>query len=261
MAVAQNLAAIAITDHDTVEGSKEAQQTGIPPQLKFVTGVEMSTAPLPSIACDGSLHILGYCINLNDPALNKALGLLQTARENRNPQIVERLNHLGFNVSLDGIRKDFGKSQLGRPHIAQYMVQQGYASSIDDAFDRYLGRGKPAYVDKYRIACHQAIDIIRAAGGVAVLAHPYLLGLDQSDQLENAVVELIKLGLGGIEVYYPEHPPEKTEFYAYLAEKYNLVKTGGTDFHGQINPEIRMGCGRGDLHIPYSVYESLIFIP
>ena len=258
MAVSQNLAAIAITDHDTVEGSREARQIGIPPQLKFVTGVEISTGPPPTVDCDGSLHILGYAVDLDDPALNQALDLLQKARKTRNPQIVERLNALGFEMSLDDIRKKIGKSQLGRPHIAQHMVRRGYVSSIDEAFDNYLSHGKPAYVDKYRIPCNQAIDIIRSSGGIAVLAHPVLLEFDSADRLEIAVVELVKLGLGGIEVYYPEHSVENTEFYESLADKYNLIKTGGTDYHGQINPEIRMGSGRGDFFVPFSVYEAVI---
>ena len=258
MAIDENLAAIAITDHDTVEGSREARQIGFPPQLKFLTGVEISTAPPSTVKCDGSLHILGYAVDLDDSSLNDALNVLQAARKNRNPQIIERLNQLGFEMSLDDIRNEIGKSQLGRPHIAQHMVQRGYVSSIDEAFDHFLSHGKPAYVDKYRMPCKQAIDVIRAAGGIAVLAHPVLLDFESTDRLEKAVVALVELGLGGIEVFYPEHSPENTAFYASIAAKYRLIKTGGTDYHGQINPEIRLGSGRGDFSVPYSVYENLV---
>ena len=257
MAVDRKLAAIAITDHDTVDGSREARQIGIPPQLKFVNGVEISTAPPPTINCDGSLHILGYAVDLENAALNQSLDLLQAARKNRNPQIIERLNDLGFEMSLEDIRKEIGESQLGRPHIAQHMIRRGYVRTIDEAFDHYLSHGKPAYVDKYRIPCKEAIDVIQSSGGIAVLAHPVLLGIDSTDQLETAVKELCKLGLGGIEVYYPDHSPYHTQFYASLADKYHLVKTGGTDYHGQINPEIRLGSGRGNFRVPYEVYETL----
>ena len=190
-----DLAAISITDHDTLAGSKQALEIGIPDSIDFLTGVEISAAPPPSYPKPGSFHILGYAIQLDDPALNTALESLQNARENRNPAILNCLNDLGFNVTLADVQAEAGDGQLGRPHIARYMVKKGWAASIDDAFDTYLGAGKPAYVDKYRIECNRALEIIRGAGGIPVLAHPGLLEIDNGQQLERIIIELKEMGL------------------------------------------------------------------
>ncbi len=256
-ACAQNLEAIAITDHDTVEGAKQALQVGIPETLQFLTGVEMSAAPPPSLSLSGSFHILGYGIDLDDVALNQVLQVLQKARENRNPAIIERLNQLGFDMTIDQVVVAVGEGQIGRPHIARVMLQRGFVTSIDDAFDRYLGHGRPAYVDKPRISCQQAVDIIRGAGGIAVLAHPFLLNLNDPGVMENLLVELKKMGFEGIEVYYPEHPPQATSLYEVLARKHDLLMTGGTDFHGKLKPEIQMGSGTGHFFVPFALYERL----
>ena len=256
-ACAQNLEAIAITDHDTVEGAKQALQVGIPETLQFLTGVEMSAAPPPTLSLSGSFHILGYGIDLDDVALNQVLQVLQKARENRNPAIIERLNQLGFDMTIDQVVVAVGEGQIGRPHIARVMLQRGFVTSIDDAFDRYLGHGRPAYVDKPRISCQQAVDIIRGAGGIAVLAHPFLLNLNDPGVMENLLVELKKMGFEGIEVYYPEHPPQATSLYEVLARKHDLLMTGGTDFHGKLKPEIQMGSGTGHFFVPFALYERL----
>ncbi len=253
-----NLGAIAITDHDTIDGSKEAIALGIPPSIQFLTGVEISASPPPSFPCSGSFHLLGYSINLNDPALNNILSLLQESRKNRNPKILTLLSNMGIRLSLEEIRSGVGECQLGRPHIAQIMVKRGYVQSIDEAFERYLGRGRPAYVDKYRIDCNRAIEIITKAGGIPVLAHPVLLQMEHVEMLEDLVITLKKMGLKGIEVYYPEHTLDLVSHYIGMAHRHNLLITGGTDFHGAIKPEIKMGSGKGDLSIPYAVYEELI---
>jgi predicted metal-dependent phosphoesterase TrpH len=253
-----NLGAIAITDHDTVDGAKEALALEIPASLQFLTGVEISAEPPPSFSSPGSFHILGYAIDPDDPVLNQTLRKLQEARKNRNPRIIEILNDLGFNLALSEVQEESGECQLGRPHIAQLMVTKGYVHSIDEAFDRYLGKGRPAYVDKYRIGSARAIEIILDAGGVPVLAHPFLLQAQDDTVLEDLVVTLMEMGLMGMEVYYPEHPPDKTADYIKIAKKHRLLMTGGTDFHGAIKPEIQMGFGNGDLFIPYELYERLI---
>lgn len=252
-----NLGAIAITDHDTVDGSRQALLSGIPKNLQFLTGVELSAAPPPSLSRSGSFHILGYGIDLDDTALNRALETLQKARKDRNPAIIARLNQLGFEMTTDQVAATGGVGQIGRPHIAQAMVKMGYAASIDDAFDRYLAHDRPAYVDKPRISCQQAVDIIRGAGGLAVLAHPFLLNLTDSEDMENLIVVLKKMGFEGIEVYYPEHPPQATSLYEELARKHELLMTGGTDFHGKLIPEIQMGSGMGHFFVPFALYERL----
>ena len=253
-----NLAAIAITDHDSVDGSKEALQIGIPPSLHFLTGVEISAAHPPFFPGSGSFHILGYAIHLDNRELNQALGKLQEARKNRNPEILKRLNKLGFRISLEEVNQEVGEGQLGRPHIAYAMVKKGFVASINEAFDKYLGTAKPAYVDKDRIECEQAINLIRAAGGVPVLAHPALLNIENDQKLDALLQNLIKIGLAGIEVYYPGHSPQQIQQYTELAGKYGLLITGGTDFHGSITHEIKMGSGTGDLFVPYNLYKELM---
>jgi len=253
-----NLAAIAITDHDSVDGSKEALQIDIPPSLHFLTGVEISAAHPPFFPGSGSFHILGYAIHLDNRDLNQALSKLQEARKNRNPEILKRLNKLGFRISLEEVNQEVGEGQLGRPHIAYAMLKKGFVASINEAFDKYLGNAGPAYVDKDRIECEQAISIIRAAGGVPVLAHPALLNIENNQKLDALLQNLVKIGLAGIEVYYPGHSPQQIRQYTELAENYGLLMTGGTDFHGSITPDTKMGSGDGDLFVPYTLYKELI---
>ena len=252
------LKAIAITDHDTVAGSKEALLSGIPPSLEFLTGVEISATPPSFYPGSGSFHLLGYSIRLDDPQLNRTLEKLQQARKNRNPAIINRLNELGISITLDEVRREAGEGQLGRPHIAQFMVKKRAVASIDEAFDRFLGTGKPAYVDKQRVECFKAIEIILAAGGVPVLAHPGLLDYKTDNQLDELIGELKKAGIQGVEVYYSGHTPDQTRLYAALAQRHDLLMTGGSDFHGAIQPDIEMGSGHGDLIVPYELFEKLI---
>jgi predicted metal-dependent phosphoesterase TrpH len=252
------LKAIAITDHDTVAGSKEALRIGVPPSLGFLTGVEISSTPPPFYPGSGSFHLLGYSIRLGDPNLNRTLERLQQARKNRNPAIINRLNKLGIPITLDEVRKEAGEGQLGRPHIAQLMVKKRVVASIDEAFDQFLGTGKPAYVDKQRVECFKAIEIILDAGGIPVLAHPGLLDCKTENQIDELIGNLKKAGIQGVEVYYSGHTPDQTRLYAALAQRHDLLMTGGSDFHGAIQPEIEMGSGQGDLIVPYELFEKLI---
>ncbi len=258
LALKLKLKAIAITDHDTLAGSKTALQAGIPSPLNFLSGVEISAASPIFHAAAGSFHLLGYSIRLDDPALNDALEKLQQARKNRNPAIISRLKDLGITITLDEVRQEAGEGQLGRPHIGQVLVKKGVVKSMDEAFTRFLGTGGPAYVDKYRIECHKAIELILQAGGIPVLAHPGLLNCETRDQFDELIAGLKEIGIQGVEVYYPEHRPEQIRLFAELAQHHNLLMTGGTDFHGAIQPEIEIGSGRGDLHVPYELYEKLI---
>ena len=258
LALKLKLKAIAITDHDTLAGSKAALQAGIPSPLNFLTGVEISAAPPIFYAASGSFHLLGYSIRLDDPALNHALEKLQQARKNRNPAIISRLNDLGISITLDEVRREAGDGQLGRPHIGQVLVKKNVVKTMDEAFTRFLGTGRPAYVDKYRIECHKAIELILQAGGIPVLAHPGLLNCETKDQFDMLIGELKEIGIQGVEVYYSEHSPAQSRLFAELAQRHSLLMTGGTDFHGAIQPQIEIGSGRGDLHVPYELYEKLI---
>ena len=253
-----NLGAIAITDHDSLEGSKEAFQAGIPSSINFLSGVEISAAYPPFLSRSGSFHLLGYGIRLDDPALNQSLYKLRQARKNRNPEILKRLKKLGYSLTLAEIRRVAGEGQLGRPHIAQAMVKKGYVASVDEAFDHFLGTNKPAYVNKYRIECIQAVQAITAAGGIPVLAHPGLLDIGHESTLKQFIGNLKEIGIRGIEVYYPEHTARQMKTYAELARYFDLLMTGGTDFHGKMMPQIKLGSGKGNLFVPYELYEKLI---
>lgn len=254
----RRLGAISITDHDTIEGVKavisaNAATSGV----RFLTGVEITAQPPPDFGLSDSLHILGYGISIEDTELISLLLWLQKARDDRTPLIIKQLQQLGMDLTYEQLADSFSGPQLGRPHIAQLMVRKGYAESIDEAFDRYLGRGKPAYVDKIRVPCKQAIETICHAGGVAVLAHPGLYKLPDA-RLENLLKRLKKMGLKGVEIYYPEHSVAQTANYKALSERLALLVTGGTDFHGDATPGIQIGAGRGDFHVPYMLYEKIL---
>ncbi len=258
MAHRLHLEAFAITDHDTIEGAKEILTTPLPFDLEFIPGIEISADPPQSFGFSGSLHLLGYGIDVENPELNELLVLLHQSRNNRTPQIVNRLNQLGIQITMTDIQDQVGTSMIGRPHIASVLVAKGYASSIDDAFDRYLGKGKPAYVDKFRVSCQKAIKTIRTAGGLTVLAHPYLVSRDCSI-IEKLVEALIPLGLAGVECFYPEHPVEATRFYQDLVRRKGLLATGGTDFHGaKIRPGIQIGSADGNFNVSFELYEKLV---
>jgi predicted metal-dependent phosphoesterase TrpH len=253
-----NLAAIAITDHDSIDGTKAALRSGIPPSLHFLTGVEISAAYPPFFPGSGSFHILGYGFRPDDPFLNQTLKKLQDVRKNRNPKIIRRLNELGFPVSLEEVQQIGGEGQIGRPHIALALKEKGYVASIGEAFQRLLGAQKPAYVGKERLGCKETIEMIRGAGGIAALAHPGLLDIADETQLKTLVKNLMTTGMGAIEVYYPQHTAEQTAQFVRLAKQHGLLMTGGTDYHGALTPGIQMGSGNGDLFVPFQIYEALM---
>ncbi len=253
-----HLRAVAITDHDTLAGVRQVLATRIPEDIHFLTGIEMSITPPRSFSINGSIHMLGYGMSVDDPALNDALAQLRESRDHRNPRIIDKLNALGMAISYRDVQKEAGNSQLGRPHIASCLVKKGYASGINDAFDRFLGAGKPAYVDRYRMTADQAISLIRKAGGVPVLAHPDLYGLPDFKTLKEMINVLVGAGMMGIEVYYPGHTKTVMNNLMTLAKELDLLMTGGTDFHGELKPDIRLGIGTGDFFVPVALYEKLL---
>jgi len=257
-AVRIGLKAIAITDHDTLAGSSAAFSSGIPPSLQFLSGVEISAAAPEGFQVKGSVHILGYGIAFDNPKLNAILEVLKHSRESRNPKIIKRLNALGMRLNDEELMAIVGDGMAGRPHIAQLMIKKGIVASVDEAFDRYLGKNKPAYVGKYRVPMKETIEAIKDAGGVAVLAHPFLYGLNDSTTFEAFLDTLTSMGLKGIEAIYPDHDQEIADWYCNLARTHNLLISGGTDFHGNVTPHLKMGSGIGDFHVPYNYFEKLI---
>lgn len=248
----KGLKAIAITDHDTIHGNEEAIKEGVNEGVEVIPGVEISVDYSP-----GTMHMLGYFITTEDPILNEKLALLQDSRADRNPRIIEKLNKLGLSLTYDEVVQVSGGGQVGRPHMAQVLMKKGYTKSIKEAFDKYLGKGAPAYLDKFRLSAVEAITMITDAGGIPVLAHPFTLYCKSSDELDALVEKLVNQGLQGLEVYYSEHDERKTSSYKLLAKRYNLAITGGSDFHGKNMKGIDLGTGRGKLKIPYTALENL----
>ncbi len=251
------LKAISITDHDTIDGVLEILKQPVCTYLEFITGVEISCEPPQGFNNLGSIHLLGYGFSVYNKKLNDVLNTAKAARTERNPKIIEKLNRLGVKISMEEVQRRFGAEQTGRPHIAELIKELGYVQTFDEAFDKYLGKGKPAYVEKYKVSCNEAIKIILEAGGIPVLAHPGLLSFAGTDQMENFFDTLIQYGLGGMEVYYTDHNEAVTLFYKTLCERKNLIATGGSDFHGSFNEGVLMGTGKNNLNIGFSVFKTL----
>jgi predicted metal-dependent phosphoesterase TrpH len=247
-----HLKAISITDHDTLDGTIKALDCDVSGSLERISGIEMSVR----FPC-GSMHILGYLMHVDDQSLTQRLSIVQEARTQRNLKIVKKLQTLGVDIEYDDVLDIAGGGQVGRPHFAQTLVRKGSAENIDAAFDRFLKKGCPAYVSRYRLEPDEAIEAITNAGGVAVLAHPSTLAARDDGELETVLVGLKTAGLKGLEVYYPNHDAKQRALYERLALRHGLVMTGGTDFHGALKPHIRLGVGKGDLRVPYGLVESL----
>ncbi|MBW7474180.1 PHP domain-containing protein [Paenibacillus oenotherae] len=244
------LAAIAITDHDTVDGIAEAMEAGERLGIIVVPGVEISTS-----ANGGDVHILGYYTDWQNEAWRKQLGSLLDVRDRRNEMIVERLSAMGITITLDEVTEEARKQgkdggSVGRPHIASLLLAKGYVASMQEAFDVYLGSEGSAYVNPPRLHPFEAVDWIRDAGGTSVIAHPGLYGDD------GLVEEIIRYGANGIEVYHSDHSPEDEARYLQLAKKYNLTITGGSDYHGERQGEVFHGA-IGHRTVDVSVLDQL----
>jgi predicted metal-dependent phosphoesterase TrpH len=248
----KGLVAIAITDHDTIEGLEEGLLEGQRVGLEVIPGVEISAEH-----SSGSMHLLGFFIDIRHPVLKERLEYLQRARAERNPRMVEKLNKLGIDITFDEVLKASGGGQVGRPHFAQVLLEKGYVRSFQEAFDRFLKKGASAYVEKMRFSAEESIHFINEANGVAVLAHPNTLQLNGYSELENLIIRLVKKGLRGIEAYYPEHSALEVAQYKTLAERHGLLVTGGTDYHGIEKNGLDIGIGRGEMKLPYSIVENL----
>ncbi|MBA4389028.1 MAG: hypothetical protein C0404_13690 [Verrucomicrobia bacterium] len=245
------LTAIALTDHDSTGGldlflaaCRKHGVTGIP-------GVEISAD-----CKHGTMHMLGYHINPSEVGLQAVLEKIRDGRSSRNQEIIRKLNELGLELSWNEVKAYAGEDVVGRPHFAQALVARGYVSSKERAFDLYLAKGKPGYIDRLKMTPADSIQAIVGADGIAVLAHPFTLGLGGKD-LKKCIEELRDAGLRGMEVFYSEHSPVQVEEYRKLAVELGLVATGGSDFHGKANPRISLGRGFGPLNVPDAVVEDL----
>jgi len=251
-ASANGARSIAITDHDTVDAFAEARAAAALFGVEFVPGIEISADFSP-----GTMHILGYLVDGESPALQRKLATLKEAREKRNPEIARRLEGLGIDISYHEVAQLAGNKVVGRPHFASLLVKKGYVGSIQEAFDKLLKKGAPAYVEKARLSPSDSIQLIHRAGGVAVLAHPYQLKLSSYRAADELVAELAAIGLDGIEAIYSRHSADQRTMYSEIALRHHLLVTGGSDYHGSYKPDIDLVTGLGDLEVPYALLEAL----
>lgn len=240
----RGLQVLGLTDHDTTAGLAEAGPAAAARGLRLIPGLELSTQVEA-----GEAHILGYFVDPAYPPLVEALAQFRDAREGRAQRMVERLAEAGAPVSYARVVEIAGGGSIGRPHVARALVEAGHVVSINGAFDRYLVRGRPGYVERHRLVPPDAVRLVRAAGGVAVLAHPHSVA-----DLDALLPELLAAGLGGIECYYGDYDELQQRDLLALAARHDLVPTGGTDFHG---PGLAHQRPLGDTVVPLSCVGAL----
>lgn len=236
------LAAIGITDHDVTDGVEIAIEAASKYGLEVVPGVELSTDYGKK-----EIHILGYYMDCENEEFQKKLSLFRKARYERAGEMVKRIKNLGVEIDFERVKEIAGKGSIGKPHIAQALVKKGYASNTHEAIEKYLRSGGPISVPKYKLEPSEAIDIILKAGGIPVLAHP------AGTMVDELIPQLIKSGLMGLEAYDAINPTAVVNYYISLARKYDLLITGGSDCHGKVKGEIRLG----RLKAPYEIVEKL----
>ncbi len=247
------LSALALTDHDSIIGLERFMAACSKSIVRGVPGVEISVDCNPS---DATMHILGYFIDPANAQLNEHINRLRDGRQHRNEEILKRLNAMGLMLNMNEISAFAGENNVGRLHFAQALMARGYVRNTHEAFDKYLARGKSGYANRLRFKPIGGVEMIRQAGGIAVLAHPFTLNLGKQ-ALADCVGKLAQAGLQGIEIYYPQHSPKMVRQYLDLAKQFHLIATGGTDFHGTPMPDIKLGRGFGALNVPNAVLEQL----
>jgi predicted metal-dependent phosphoesterase TrpH len=221
--VEYGLSVIAITDHDSVDGIAAALEAAKAfPGLKVIPGVEINT-DVPQ----GEGHILGYFIDYTNHELQSALERFRNSRYERAQRMIAKLKNLGIHIDWERVQKIAGTGSIGRPHIAQAMLERGYVASFKEAFSNYISRGGPAYVERGKMTPTQAVELVLKANGLPVLAHPFTI-----NNPETMIVELRAAGLVGIEAYYNGYTADEISSLVSLADRYGLVATGGSDYHG-----------------------------
>jgi predicted metal-dependent phosphoesterase TrpH len=242
---------IALTDHDGMGGIARFVGACRTAGIRGLPGIEIS------VDCkSGTMHMLGYFPTEQDSRMESALIRIRQGRADRNQVILAKLNHQGFAITWEDVIRFAGEDVVGRPHFACALIEKGYFKKKDDVFDRLLGKGQPAYVDRFRLSAAESIAMIRGMGGVAVLAHPFTLGRHRKG-LRALLADLAAKGLQGLEVYYPEYDASQTRNLLALAREFNLLVTGGSDFHGALNPNFRLGVGFGSLAVPDELADRL----
>lgn len=242
-AVNCGLGCISITDHDTLEGLKPARLTARPLDVEVIAGIELSSE------MDGKdIHILGYFFSEIGGCLIEELAKMRDARVERIKEMIRKLKDLGIgDISFEEVLSSTKSKALGRPHLAELLLQKGHVGSAAEAFEKYLGESSPAYVGKFKQTAGEAIKLIKRSGGLAVLAHPAVTNRDE------LIAGFVAAGLDGLEVYHPRHSSTTVKYYEGIAQKYKLLMTGGSDAHGQAKPDTFIGKTR----IPYDLVQKM----
>lgn len=241
-AKAAGLSAIAITDHDSVDGIPFAQEAGREMDVEIVPAIELTAEEK-----DSEIHILGYFIDYENAPFLEFLEKLRKERIERTSKIISKLQKLGVDINIEDVLKAAGTGAVGRLHLACCLKEKGYIKNIYDAFTKYIGEGKPAYVKRQRLSPQKTIEIIENLGGVSIIAHPH------SIKNESIVEDLIKMGIEGLEVFHSDHSKRTSDYFLKLAKSYNLIITGGSDCHGLRKEKILIGT----VKVPYNVVEEL----
>jgi predicted metal-dependent phosphoesterase TrpH len=251
MAAGAGLAAIALTDHDTVGGLAEAEAAGRMHDVEVIRGTELSVSSI----C-GELHLLGLWLGPDTGAIETALRGLRERRDARNRLIIAKLNDLGIPLTYDDVLREAGGEAVGRPHIAGALIRCGHVPDRQTAFDLYLRSGAAAFVPKRNIDAAQGVRLLAEFGATTAVAHPGLLRAPRAD-IEECLAGLRRHGLHAVEVWHSEHRSEDERFFLLLARRYGLAVTGGSDYHGAVKPKVRLGRGHGGLRVGLAVMEAL----
>ena len=245
------LKAVALTDHDTIDGLYEAMEAAKNYGIECIPGIELS-----AFYKDLEVHIVGLFLDLEDPKLKNRLDAFRKVRENRNIRMIEKMQQAGVDITMEKLRALEGDAVITRANIARYLLHIGYIKSIPEAFDRYLSPGMPFFVQKTGITPQDAIEAIRENGGIAILAHPLTYKFTRRELIE-CIETLKSYGLSGIETYYSTFSEADHRDMKRLADQYGLLHSGGSDFHGNVKPHIQIGKGMGKLVIPYDLLDHM----
>ena len=243
---------LALTDHDTLEGVTRASAAAEEAGIELIAGTELS------LDWDkGGMHLVVLWLDPVRGPLQDRLEGLQRGRDLRNVKIVERLNQLGIDITIDEVLEQAGSGTVGRPHFAAVMQRKGVVETMNQAFNEYLGTGAPAYVSRDRLSPMEAIQLARASGGVPILAHPHTLGVDNRHEMADLLDKLVAYGLVGIECYYGSYPADGRSGMVAMAKRFGLLPSGGSDYHGTYKSDVSLGLGRVGLPIPTEILDDL----
>ena len=250
-AAAAGLEAVALTDHDNLNGILEAAAAADASEVELIPGVELSCEWQP-----GGMHLVVLWLEPGPGPLQDRLEILQAGRRQRNVDLIELLQQRDVDISYEEVVAEAGGTGVGRPHVAAVLVRKGVVDSIPEAFDLYLASGRPAYVERYRLPPEEAIELARASGAVPIVAHPHTLGMTGTT-LDQELRRLARHGLVGLECYYPEYEPDTRLELVERARDVGLVPSGGSDYHGTYKPGLEIGRGYGDLSVGREVWQEL----